>query len=59
MAAADKKAVGLSRALVYESKCIGPTVLTRYVNILILIEYTQSADNLVHSFRYYVRMNTF
>ena len=49
--AADKEAVGLSRVHMYESKCI----LTRYLsilflNIVTLLECTQSADNLFLSF---------
>ena len=41
--AADTEAIGLSRVHMYESKCILSI-------LLILLECTQSADNLFHSF---------
>ena len=52
--AADKKAVGLSRVHIYESKCILPLrdncLFILLLTILALLECTQSADNLFHSF---------
>ena len=50
--AAVKEAVGLSRVHVYESQCILPLRdnCIMFLNILTLLEYTQSANNLFHSF---------
>ena len=53
--AADKKAVGLSRVHMYESKCILPLrdndLCCKLLNILTLLECTQLAGNLFHSFK--------
>ena len=61
--ATDEEAVGLSRVHMNESKCIlrdNCLLCTRlfilFLNILILLECTQSADNLFHSSRSSVRM---
>ena len=50
--AADKEVVGLSSVHMYESKCILPLyeIIVYYLNILKLLECTQSAGNLFHSF---------